>query len=422
MIDSKTNSSPIPESIATTVIGGSQAGLSVSYWLKQAQHDHIVLEADRVGSSWLKKRWDSFCLVTPNWMVRLPSFPYQGDGPNGFLQREEIVDYLRDYAASFEPPLFEGVKVMRLTKTPEGFELVTNAGRVLAQNVVICVGYFHEPKLPESAASIDGSIFQLHSRDYKAPNQLPDGGVLVVGSGQSGAQIAEELHDAGRPVWLSVSSAVREHRWYRGRDNNYWYDLMGGFDRTFADPRNPKERYTPNPHCSGKNGGHALNLEKFAEDGIRLVGRVKGAHGTLVEFNSDMIENVRRAERASQDYMRAIDRMIEERGIDAPEPGPENTDDGTPVGKPELRETSALNLQTERISSIVWATGWRGNYDWIEFPIIDALGYPKQVRGISDHPGLYFCGLHWMHTLKSGLLFGVGGDAEHITRHLLARH
>ncbi|MGI9520884.1 MAG: flavin-containing monooxygenase, partial [Hyphomicrobiaceae bacterium] len=356
-----------------------------------------------------------------SWMNRLPGFPYRGDEPDGFLLRDEIIGYLRDYAVSFAPPLYQGVKATRLSKVPKGFELSTSEGTLLARNVVICVGYFHNAKLPECAAKLNRSIFQVHSRDYKSPSQLPDGGVLVVGSGQSGAQIAEELHEAGRSVALSVSSAVREHRWYRGKDNNYWYDLMGGFDQTFADPTHPRERYSPNPHCSGKKGGHALNLEKFAEGGIRLVGRAQDGHGTIVQFKSDMVENVRRADKASKDYMRAIDKMIAERGIDAPEPSRTNTDDGEPICRPELHETEFLDLREEGIESIVWSTGWSSDYSWIDFPIVDRQGYPVQSRGVTQHPGLYFCGLHWMHTLKSGLFFGVGEDAQYVTDHLLTR-
>jgi putative flavoprotein involved in K+ transport len=240
---------------------------------------------------------------------------------------------------------------------------------------------------------------------------------LVVGSGQSGAQIAEELHSAGRKVVLSVSSAVREPRTYRGKDTNHWFHLMGGFDRP---PVDPGLRYRPNPHCSGKNGGHAINLEKFAEDGIALVGRLTDARGTRIEFADDMIENVRGADRASTEYMRAIDSFIEEHGIDAPEASAENTDDGTPREKPNLAEMRSLELKASGIASVVWATGFRCNFDWIDLPVQDPSGYPIQDQGVTPIAGLYFCGLHWMNNLKSGLLFGVGEAARHVAGHLLA--
>ena len=298
----------------------------------------------------------------------------------------------------------------------------TTIGDIHTRNVVVCTGYFHEPKLPAYADCIDNSIVQVHSCHYRSPDRLPPGGVLVVGSGQSGAQIAEELHQAGRRTVLAVSSAVREPRTYRGKDTNHWFDLMGDFDRPPEDPFDPKERYRPNPHCSGKDGGHALNLEKFAEDGILLVGRVNGARGTRIEFAADMIENVRSADKASIEYMRAIDGLIEKRGIDAPEPSSENTDDGAPQSKPALVEISFLNLNSEVISSIVWASGFRCNFDWIDLPVLDPRGYPRQNRGVTPFPGLYFCGLHWMYCLKSGLFFGVGEAAQHVTSHLLSRN
>ena len=236
------------EVVDTVVIGGSQSGLAVSYYLTQSNHSHVVLERDRIGSSWITNRWDSFTLVTPNWMNRLPGFPYQGRNSNGLLTRDEIVQYLQAYAASFSAPVLQGVKATRLYKPDDGFHVQTTAGDIHAHNVIVCIGSFHEPKLPACAGYIDNSITQVQSCQYRNPDQLPPGGVLVVGSGQSGAQIAEELHEAGRRTVLAVSSAVREPRTYRGKDTNHWFDLMGGFDRPPEGPSEPKERYRPNPH------------------------------------------------------------------------------------------------------------------------------------------------------------------------------
>jgi putative flavoprotein involved in K+ transport len=409
----------LPGQIDSIVIGGSQSGLSVSYWLTQAGCSHIVLEKDVIGSSWIHKRWDSFCLVTPNWMIQLPGFAYQDDDPDGFILRDDIVRYLERYAESFNPPIHQGIEVTGLSREGDGFVVNTTRGTVRSSSVFVCVGYFHEGRFPDCAQNLDSSINQLHSRDYKNPDQLQEGGVLVVGSGQSGAQLAEEMHDANRETWLSVSSAVREPRQYRGKDTNYWYDLMGGFDKSFADINDPRERYTPNPHCSGKNGGHALNLEKFSQDGIRLVGRVKDINGTVVDFQDNLIENVRNADRASVQYMMEIDKLIEERQIDAPAVSDVNTDDGTPDIMPDIKEVPALDLKQQGITNIVWATGFQSNYDWIEFPVLNERGYPDQRRGVTQIPGLYFCGLHWMHCLKSGLFFGVGEDANHVVNHML---
>jgi len=409
----------LPDYIDSIVIGASQSGLSISYCLQQAGQPHIVLEKDCVGSSWTNRRWDSFCLVTPNWMLRLPGYHYQGDDPDGFIKRDEIVDYLESYAATFKPSIYMGVAATRLYRDENGFVVETTSGNVRTKSVFLCVGYFHEPNLPAYSSNLDQSILQIHSRDYKNPDRLPEGGVLVVGSGQSGAQIAEELHEAERQTWLAVSSAVREPRSYRGKDTNYWYDMMGGFAKTFSDIDDPKERYTPNPHCSGKNGGHALNLEKFAQDGINLAGRVSNIEGTVVSFQDNLVNNVDRADTASREYMQSIDNLINDKHLKAPEISQTNTDDGVPDQKPVLQEHDHLDLKQHGINSIVWATGFHGNYDWIDFPVLDKRGYPDQRRGVTNIPGLYFCGLHWMHCLKSGLFFGVGDDADYVVTHFV---
>jgi putative flavoprotein involved in K+ transport len=408
----------IPDKVDAVVIGGSQAGLSVSFWLKQSGYSHVVLEKDVVGSSWINKRWESFCLVTPNWMIQLPGYPYQGDNPDGFILRDEIVQYLEDYAENIEAPIHTNTEVTRLARNGNGFLVDTTSGSIAARSVFVCVGYFHEGKLPNCSTNLNPEILQLHSRNYINPDQLQEGGVLVVGSGQSGAQIAEEIHLSGRPTWLSVSSAVRDTRTYRGKDGNYWFNLMGGFDKSFEDINDPKERYRPNPHCSGKDGGRALNLEKFAIDGINLVGRVADINDTEIMFEENMIENVRRADSMAIEFMKEIDDMILERGIDAETVSQTNTDDGTPATRPDLRETARFNLVDQGITNIVWATGWYGKYDWIDFPVLDERQYPGQVRGVTQTPGLYFCGLHWMHCLKSGLFFGVGEDAQFVVDHL----
>ena len=411
------------EAIDTVVIGAGQAGLSVSYFLARHKRPHVVLEQDRIGASWAGKRWDSFTLVTPNWMTRLPGFAYRGPDPDGFLARDDIVAYLEGYAASFGAPVRLGVRVTRVTRAPHGngYRVLTSGGEIAARNVVVTAGFFHEPRRPAFTARLSGSVQQLDSSDYKNPASLEEGAVLVVGSGQSGCQIAEELHTAGRLVFLSVGSAPREPRRYRGCDINYWIDRMGGFDRTFADPADPVERYRANPHCSGTRGGHAINLEGLAAGGVVLVGQVANAEGTLLSLMPGLRENVAQADKASTDLMRQIDDYIAAAGIDAPLPDDTNTNDGVPAKPPQLTEVSHLDLTECGISAVVWATGFSCDFSWIDLPILDPRGYPIQERGVTPYPGLYFCGLHWMHSLKSGLLFGVGEAARHVTEHLLER-
>lgn len=228
--------------------------------------------------------------------------------------------------------------------------------------------------------------------------------------------------EAGREVYLCVGHAPREPRRYRGKDINYWFDRMGGFDRSFEDPANPVERYRANPHCTGKDGGHALNLADFAAKGIALLGRITAADGDRLSFAPDLAENLAEADRASLDFMKAIDDHIAAAGLAAPTPDQTNTDDGFSKSLPALENVAEMNLAQRGISTIIWATGFACDFSWVDLPILDERGYPNQIRGVTPHPGLYFSGLHWMHCLKSGLFFGTGEEAQHVTSHLLGRN
>jgi putative flavoprotein involved in K+ transport len=425
---------PVRE-IDTLVIGAGQAGLSVSYHLSRRGRPHLVIERDAIGARWRAERWDSFTLVTPNWMLRLPGFAYRGDDPHGFLARDQIVAYLEAYARAFGAPVETGVTAERLAPDGAGYRVETDRGPIAARNVVVTVGYFHKPALPACARSIAPAVHQIHSSQYRSPAALPAGAVLVVGSAQSGCQIAEELHQAGRRVYLSLGSAGRFPMRYRGRDTDAWLADMGAYDAGFADPANPVERYRPNPHASGKNGGRSLNLRRFARDGITLLGRLTGSAGTRLRFAADVNRKVAAADRFSRDIMSRIDAHIAANAIAAPAPDALNTDDGDDRfgefglgdyggegrgagAAPPLPEIASLDLAARGIASIVWATGYACDFAWIDLPVTDARGYPRQERGVSPFPGLYFCGLHWMYSLGSGLFFGVGEAAGQVVDHL----
>ena len=408
------------ERIDTLVIGGSQAGLAISYFLAREGRPHVVLEKDQIGHIWITERWDSFTFVTPNWMNQLPGFPYQGDDPDGFLPRDEIVTYLEDYAASFNAPVRLGVRAHRLGRDEDnsGYRVETNEAVFGASNVVVATGFFQRPGIPDFANSVPSVINQIHSSEYRNPDTLPVGAVLVVGSAQSGCQIAEELLESGRKVYLAVGSAGRIPRRYRGKDGMYWSAKMGRFDRSFEDPANPVERYKPNPHASGKNGGHAINLHQFARAGMTLLGRVIASNGHKLTIAPDLKEKVAQADQYSKDRMTAFDEYIRKAGLDVSESDDSNTDDGGPTDGPDLEEILELDLVERKIATIIWATGFNSDFSWIDLPVMDERGYPIQQRGISEFPGLYFCGLHWMHNLKSGLFLGVGDDARHVTQHI----
>ncbi|WP_102933245.1 MSMEG_0569 family flavin-dependent oxidoreductase [Streptomyces malaysiensis] len=396
------------------VVGGGQAGLSMSYCLRRRGVEHIVIEANRVGHEWRERRWDSFCLVTPNWQCKLPGFPYQGDDPDGFMVRDEIVRYLEDYVAFFRPPLVEGVTVTRLRRAASGvFELTTSDGDCTADQVVVATGPYHAPSVPRMAERLPDGIHQIHSSHYRAPAQLPEGGVLVVGTGQSGCQIAEDLHLAGRQVHLAVGSAPRVARFYRGRDCVAWLDDMGHYTRTIDEfDEADAVRMRVNHYVTGRDGGRDIDLRAFARDGMRLYGRLTTIRGTTLEFADDLKANLDHADAVAEGIKDAIDAYIEARGVPAPVE-PRYVPVWEPSGQP-----GRLDLAAAGITSVVWSTGFRRDHRWIEAPVFDGRGYPMHWRGVTSAPGLHFLGLPWQHSWGSGRFEAVGRDAEFLAGHI----
>jgi putative flavoprotein involved in K+ transport len=397
--------------VGVAVIGGGQAGLSISAMLKARGIEHVVLEKHRVAHTWRTERWDTFCLVTPNWQCQLPGFPYSGDDPDGFMVKDEIVRYIEAFAAAFDPPLHEGVAVtaLRGAAAASGFELQTSAGTLRADQVVVAVGGYHTASIPRIAERLPSAITQLHSSTYRNPQELPDGAVLVVGSGQSGAQIAEDLHLAGRQVHLCVGSAPRCARFYRGRDVVAWLDLMGYYDLAVEEhPLREGVRDNANHYLTGRDGGRDIDLRKFALEGMQLHGRLTEITGDFVRFGDDLEANLDHADAVSESIKTTIDRYIEQHGIDAP-----SEVRYTPVWKPQAQQRE-LSLRDAGISTVIWCIGFRSDYRWIELPIFDGKGYPRHHRGVTSMPGVYFLGLPWQHTWGSGRFSGVARDAEYL--------
>jgi putative flavoprotein involved in K+ transport len=398
------------------VVGGGQAGLSMSWYLRQRGVDHVVVERDRVGHEWRERRWDSFCLVTPNWQCRLPGFDYPGDDPDGFMPAADIVGYLEKYAASFDPPLVEGVAVTRLRRTPSGvFELATTAGTCTADQVVIATGPYHEPAVPRLAERLPGDVTQLHSSQYRNPARLPAGDVLVVGTGQSGCQIAEDLHLAGRRVHLAVGSAPRAARRYRGRDTLAWLDEMGHYARPIGEFGDADEvRVRANHYMTGRDGGHDIDLRAFAKQNMRLYGRLRTVHGSRLTFGADLKSNLDNADAVADGIKDAIDRYLDASGIDAPsEPR------YVAVWEPPSG-AGAIDLRDEGITAVIWSTGYHRDHRWIEVPVFDGRGYPTHERGVTSCPGLYFLGLPWQYTWGSGRFAGVARDAGYLADRITA--
>lgn len=411
------------ESVDTLVIGGGQAGLATSYWLTQAGVEHLVVERrNRFGGGWLD-RWDSFCLVAPNFVILLPGMPYAGPDPDGFMARDEVVNYLQEYAASFAAPVRLGTTVNRLATSNGHFEAHTDGTTLRARNVVLATGPYQRPKVPAAAGLLPGHIQQLHSLNYRQPGQLADGAVLVVGTGQSGTQIAEELHQAGREVHLAVSMCPSAPRRYRSRDFIWWLlqwflhgAKVGVPFPTVEDLPSLAARFGCDPHVSGKDGGHDINLRQFARQGVHLYGRLESATGATVRFSDDLDERLAFADRGFDEEFRPMfDAYIAAAGVDAPPDDRPPYDDFTPT------TTTELDLDAAGVGAIVWATGYQLDFGWVDLPVLDEWGYPRHARGVTTHPGLYAVGLRWLHTEPSSVLAGVGADAAHIVEHIVTR-
>ena len=302
------------------IVGGGQAGLSASYYLQQQGIDHLLLEKHSLTHSWRTQRWDAFCLVTPNWQCALPGYPYAGDDPHGFMKREEIIDYLDGFIRSVNAPVREGVAVQRVTPRPQGgYAVQTSAGEFTADQVIVASGGYHVPIIPRLAERLPANILQLHSEQYRSPQALPEGNVLVVGSGQSGAQIAEDLHLAGRKVYLAVGDAPRCARFHRGRDVVDWLADMGYYDiGVDQHPLREGVRDNTNHYVTGRDGGRDIDLRKFALEGMQLFGLLQRLDGETLTFTEDLQARLDAADAVYNRINASIDAYIAEKGIDAP--------------------------------------------------------------------------------------------------------
>jgi putative flavoprotein involved in K+ transport len=406
------------ERIETVIVGGGQAGLSTSYYLKQDGREHVVLEqAEKAGSAWRNGRWDSFTLVTPNWTMRLPGAEYDGPERDGFMPKEEIVAYFEQYVERFGLPVRYGTRVLSIEQVGDGeYRVETSGGAIKANNVVIATGFEQLPKVPEYAEAISPEITQMHSSEYRNPGALPEGAVLVVGSAQSGAQIAEELYLSGRNVYLSTCGAGRAPRRYRGKDTFDWLFQLGFFDIPPEKLPMPKEKFVA-PHLSGTNGGHTLNLHQFARDGVTLLGHMRGAEGHRVYFAPDLHENLGKADGFEMFGKQMIDGFIAANAIDAPVEEVPQMRDG--YEQPVVEE---LDLKAEGISTVIWATGYKFDFSMVKLPVFDEQGLPAQTRGVTGYRGLYFVGMPWMPSLKTGTLAGVSDSARHIASNIVGAY
>jgi putative flavoprotein involved in K+ transport len=400
----------------TIVIGGGPAGLAMSTVLQRCGHEHIVLERRRVGERWRTERWDSLRFQFPNWSIQLPGYSYPGDDPDGFAHYREIVRVVEHYAASSRAPVREHTEVVGVAEDADGKGFVVSLvdGSIQARRVVLATGPFQRPFIPPMAHDVSPSVLQTDPTGYRNPQELPDGAVLVVGSGASGCQIADELLQAGRRVFLSVSRHRRAPRRFRGKDVYWWLEKLGRFDQTidtFPDRRSP-----PSTVITGVNGGYDIDVRRMAADGVTVVGRVVGASERKVALAANANAILEEADQAYASFLSAAREFVTKAKLQGELAGESRAD---PLPLPAaLEERDSLDLDRENITTILWATGYAHDYGWAKLPVFADGGRPVQNRGVTQVPGLYFLGLHWMHTFKSGLFSGVGSDAEYLAEHM----
>ena len=396
--------------VDTIVVGAGQAGLAMSFHLRQRGREHLVLERARVAERWRSERWDSLRFQSPNWSIVLPGASLAAADPDGFASKDDVARFIEDYGARIGAPVMTSTAVSQLRRNgaADGFRLRTDAGLLCARNVVVATGPYQRPRRASWHRALPGAIAQVHASEYRNPQSLPAGAVLVIGSGASGCQIADELLAAGRRVFLSVGRHARVPRRYRGRDIFWWRLAMGDLDRTARET--PPALRSPGPLLTGADAGYEIDLRRSARRGLILTGRTTGvADGTLV-LADDLEMNLQSGDRYRRDVLARIDAFAARVGLGVGSPQRERA--GRPAAP--MRGPDRLDLAAQRIGAVIWATGYGFDFGWIDLPVFDAAGTPIHQGGASPARGLYFLGLPWLHSAKSSFLCGVGEDAARI--------
>ncbi len=396
------------------IVGAGQAGLAVSHQLTVNSIDHIVLERGEVAHSWRTERWDSLRLLTPNWMTRLPGYRYQGNDPDGFMTCAELIGYLDAYRAGFGAPIRTNITVERVRPCAAGFEVVTDDGRWHADAVVVAAGACSEPHVPPLAAEVPPHITQLTSLRYRNPGQLPSGEVLVVGASASGAQIADELARAGREVTVAVGEHVRLPRTYRDRDIHWWMDAIGQLDERYDEVDDiGRARRLPSLQLVGTPERRTLDLSALAAQGVRLVGKLMRVSGGTAQFSGALANLVANADLKQQRLFDRIDDYVTEHGLDRQVGEPERPG-------PTMLGTVPTELALRQFATVIWATGFRPTYPWLDEAAFDRKGRLVHDGGVGAIPGLYVMGLPFLRRRKSSFIDGVGPDAADLAAHLRA--
>lgn len=407
----------MPEVADVVVIGAGQAGLALSYHLGRSRIPHAVLERGRIGDSWRTQRWDSFHLNTPNWSNALPGAPFHREAPDAFAECAQLVSSFEDYVRRFRLPVREHTAVTEVAPRRGGYAVKVEGAILHARAVVLASGSMSRPKIPEIARGLPGEILSLSAGTHRNAASLPPGAVLVVGSGQSGCQIAEDLLEAGRRVFVSASRVGRVPRVYRGRDILAWWRDMGFLDARLEELEDPATQFATQPQVSGTQGGHTVSLHSLARDGATLLGRVVDVDSHVLRLGQDLREAIAFADDKARAFKSAVDSYIDREGIAAVAPAPDPGEPPLPSFERD-EELATLDLHRAGVSTVIWCTGFTTDWRWVKADVFDERGLPKHRGGVTGQPGLYILGLPWLSKRKSGILYGVGEDAERIVRHI----
>jgi len=404
------------EHIETVIVGGGPAGLSTSYYLNQFNKEHVILEkTEKIAHPWRNERWDSFTLVTPNWaLFRMPGSERNGESPDGFMPKDKIVNFFEGYVEKFNLPVQYNTNVVSVESDDgEGYIIQTSRNSIKAKNVVVASGFQRVPRVPRLSGKISGEIMQIHSSKYRNPDSLPEGAVLIVGSGQSGTQQAEELYQSGRKVFLCVGSAGRLPRRYRGKDIIKWLDEMGIFDLTSEQLPPGVGKFRAIPQLTGKNGGYTISLHKYAKDGVTLLGHLKDVEKSKVFLAPDLHKSLAMVDQTESEVVKMIDEYIRELKLNVPEEELPELKDGY---KQALIEE--LDLKSENIKTIIWAGGYDWDFSFVKIPVFDSDRFPIQHNGVTNSPGLCFVGLPWMPSEGTGFLVGISEGAKNVADYI----
>ena len=404
------------------VVGAGQAGLGIGYELQQSGLDFVILERGRIGETWRSQRWDSFALNTPNWMNGLPGSPYDGTDPEGFSPGRDLVESLERHAAAHALPIRLGVTVdsVMATTGPAPFVVETVDAHgvresLRTRNVIVASGMAHSPRIPPVRERFPEGITHLHASEYRSPAALPEGAVVVVGSGQSGCQIAEDLAAVGRTVYLSTSKVARVPRRYRGRDTLEWMLHLGMWEQRVEDLDDPMMEFAAQPQVSGVGRrGRTVSLQGLQRQGVVLMGRLSDVVDGVLTTDDALADHIAFADGFSAELKRTVDGYVEAHGLEAPDAEIDPID--APAG-PDVAGAgiTTLDLAAAGVDTVIWCTGFTARFDWLRVPVLDDTGRPVHDRGMSPVPGIYFLGFPWLHTRKSGIVYGIDEDARHIT-------